>query len=191
MADCRSNHCREKQRKENFQRKESKHKLVDKAIPNIANAIRTVVDVSENEDFKANCFNLLKVGNENEFKDVMTERLWNIATSRLDVKQHDGRGQIVPHVKVVEDETEEEVKEAKQDQALGTRTTILHLKCWRICSGINEKRKARQAHKGRPGNCGSLSLVTDRVAKVMSLGTCDMSSEIFSHVARNKNSSPD
>nr|XP_058965401.1 uncharacterized protein LOC131792057 [Pocillopora verrucosa] len=93
MADCRSNHCREKQRKENFQRKESKHKLVDKAIPNIANAIRTVVDVSENEDFKANCFNLLKVGNENEFKDVMTERLWNIATSRLDVKQHDGRGQ--------------------------------------------------------------------------------------------------
>ncbi|CAH3128959.1 unnamed protein product [Pocillopora meandrina] len=56
MADCKSNHCREKQRKENFQRKES-------------------------------------VGNENEFKDVMTERLWNIATSRLDVKQHDGRGQ--------------------------------------------------------------------------------------------------
>lgn len=42
----------------------------------------------------------------------------------------------------------QEVKEAKQDQALGTRTTILHLKCWRMCSGINEKRKARQAHKG-------------------------------------------
>ncbi|XP_066025551.1 uncharacterized protein [Pocillopora verrucosa] len=115
MADCRSNHCREKQRKENFQRKESqKHKLVDKAIPNIANAIRTVVDVSENEDFKANCFNLLKVGNENEFKDVMTERLWNIATSRLDVKQHDGRGQIVPHVKVVEDETEEETNPSEE-----------------------------------------------------------------------------
>lgn len=38
-----------------------KHKLVKKAIPNIVKAIKTVVSLSKNEDFKGKCFNLVKV----------------------------------------------------------------------------------------------------------------------------------
>ena len=38
-----------------------KQKLVEKAIPNIADAIKTVVSLSKNEDFKIKCFNLTKV----------------------------------------------------------------------------------------------------------------------------------
>ncbi|PFX24285.1 hypothetical protein AWC38_SpisGene11162 [Stylophora pistillata] len=33
------------------------------------------------------------VGNEDESKDAITERLWNIASSRLNVKQHHGESQ--------------------------------------------------------------------------------------------------
>ena len=38
-----------------------KQKLVEKAIPNIADAIKTVVSLSKNEGFKIKCFNLTKV----------------------------------------------------------------------------------------------------------------------------------
>lgn len=39
-----------------------KHGLVRKAIPNIASAIKTVVSLSNNENFKAECLKLVKVG---------------------------------------------------------------------------------------------------------------------------------
>lgn len=38
-----------------------KHLSVRKAIPNIASAIKTVVSLSNNENFKAECFTLVKV----------------------------------------------------------------------------------------------------------------------------------
>lgn len=38
-----------------------KQKYVEKAIPSIADSIKTVVSLSKNEEFKTKCFRLLKV----------------------------------------------------------------------------------------------------------------------------------
>ena len=41
---------------------QQRRKSVEKAIPNIADAVKTVVSLSKNEDFKKKCFELIKVG---------------------------------------------------------------------------------------------------------------------------------
>ena len=99
-----------------------KQQLVEKAIPNIADAIKTVVSQSENKDFRTKCLNLLKVRvegslslflslrplmkllsltplktsitlstflqikDEKGFDDILTKKLWKIASCRLNIK---------------------------------------------------------------------------------------------------------
>lgn len=41
---------------------QQRRKSVEKAIPNIADAIKTVVSLSKNENFKKKSFELIKVG---------------------------------------------------------------------------------------------------------------------------------
>ncbi|KAL9955060.1 hypothetical protein ACROYT_G042664 [Oculina patagonica] len=98
-----------------------KHRLVEKAIPNIANAIKTVVSLSKNDNFKGKCFNLVKVKDEDEFSKAITKRLWNIATSKLNVKSCDDEdSQIVPSIKppVNEAKKNETVEHTAQNDAL-------------------------------------------------------------------------
>ena len=60
-----------------------KHGLVKKAIPNIASAIKTVASLSKNENFKAECFTLVKVG-------LQLTNQWKWNTKNLNyVWQHD------------------------------------------------------------------------------------------------------
>ncbi|KAJ7365443.1 hypothetical protein OS493_005550 [Desmophyllum pertusum] len=102
-----------------------KHKLVKKAIPNIVNAIKTVVSLSKNEDFKENASILSRcTGN-------ITTKLYSYCTKTIVHCGTPERSKLLPVTEVVPDITSPKAKlRCRKNTLASTGETISSNSDW-------------------------------------------------------------